>query len=704
MVILESNSYSILNLGNCNGVNTLMLKQHEILFQPINIGPRTLKNRFYQVPHCTGMGYNLPQTHAAMRSVKAEGGWGAVCTEYCSISPDTDDAPYPFQTIWDDSDVKNLSMMVSGVHEHNSLAGIELLAGGSYVANMNVRRPALGAVSLQSASEPLQSRAMDKSDIVDLRRTHKLAVKRAIQAGFDIIYVYATHGYLFTEFLSPKVNIRTDEYGGTALNRSRIIREIIEDSLEEIKGQAALAVRFSANGDDMPMEERNEIFSAMCDLPDLWDLNIDSYHEEMSPSQFLNSGTLANQVSWVKNYTKKPVLTVGRYTSPDDMASHIRSGHIDIIGAARPSIADPFLPNKIRDEDFDEIRECIGCNICYATNTRGVPMRCTQNPTMGEEWRKGWHPEKLPQAKSEGSILVVGGGPSGLEATASLAKRGYNVTLAEKSNELGGRILSESKLLGLNEWIRVRDYRLSSINKSSNVEVFLNSEMQLEDLLDFGADKIIISTGSTWNIDGRGNTLVGGGNYSEDSLISVDEFFKNRSQFKSSVSGRKILIYDDNGHYMAPTIAIDLATAGAVVTLVCSFGYANEWGLNTEERVGVNQKIAETGIKLITSHSVSAFNKNKATISCVFSGFEKILETDLFMPVTIRTPNSNLYHALKNLEGNDSRLVNKSIYRIGDCEAPGLIANCIYSGHKLAREIDSSDEDGVYLNRERVSI
>ena len=113
MVISEATSYSILNLGNCDGVNTPMLKQHEILFQPINIGPRTLKNRFYQVPHCTGMGYNLPQTHAAMRSVKAEGGWGAVCTEYCSISPDTDDAPYPFQTIWDDSDIKNLSMMVS---------------------------------------------------------------------------------------------------------------------------------------------------------------------------------------------------------------------------------------------------------------------------------------------------------------------------------------------------------------------------------------------------------------------------------------------------------------------------------------------------------------------------------------------------------------------------------------------------------------
>ena len=140
-------------------------------------------------------------------------------------------------------------------------------------------------------------------------------------------------------------------------------------------------------------------------------------------------------VTGFKQLTSKPVVGVGRFTSPDAMVSQIRRGVLDLIGAARPSIADPFLPKKIAEDRLEDIRECIGCNICVSGDMTMSPVRCTQNPTMGEEWRKRWHPEKIHAKGKSQSVLIVGGGPSGLECARALGRRGYQVTLAEKNKE-----------------------------------------------------------------------------------------------------------------------------------------------------------------------------------------------------------------------------------------------------------------------------
>src|SRR6202158_779218 len=149
------------------------------LFESVKIGPVTAPNRFYQVPHCTGMGQALPQTLVAMRAMKAEGGWGVVCTEYCSIHPSSDDHPYPFASLWDDGDLANLAAMAHAVHAHGALAGIELWHGGSYVANLASRRPSIGVRSMPSREDPVQSRRMDKADLRAFRRWHLAAAQRA---------------------------------------------------------------------------------------------------------------------------------------------------------------------------------------------------------------------------------------------------------------------------------------------------------------------------------------------------------------------------------------------------------------------------------------------------------------------------------------------------------------------------------------------
>ena len=210
-------------------------------------------------------------------------------------------------------------------------------------------------------------------------------------------------------------------------------RELIVETKDAVGNTCAVAVRFSASsgGDDdnQDTEEPREMLELLSGLPDLWDVTVHDYSYEMGTSRFVEEAGLEATMSWVKSVTDKPVVSVGRFTSPETMLRLVRQGVVDLIGAARPSIADPFLPQKIAEGRDDEIRECIGCNICYTGDQTGTPIRCTQNPTMGEEWRKGWHPEHIPAKGSDAKILIVGGGPAGLEAAVSLGKRGYAVTL-----------------------------------------------------------------------------------------------------------------------------------------------------------------------------------------------------------------------------------------------------------------------------------
>ncbi|MGB1446353.1 MAG: FAD-dependent monooxygenase, partial [Arenicellales bacterium] len=410
--------------------------QHDVLFEPVRIGPVTAKNRFYQVPHCTGLGWLRPKMAAALRGMKAEGGWGVVCTEWCSIHPASDDLPHPNAALWHDDHIKDQALMTQAVHDHGALAGVELWFGGARSANHYTRETAVDVASIPNlAGHPYQPRSMDKSDIREFRRWHREAALRAKEADFDIVYVYATHGYLLSHFLSAETNTRTDEYGGSLENRTRLLRELIEDTKEAVGDRCAVAVRYSVGGDDGEKPEltteRRDRLEMLAELPDLWDININNYYQEMGVSRFFKEGSLEEYMSFVKSVTTKPVVTVGRFTSPETMTSQVRRGIVDFIGAARPSIADPFLPNKILEGHADDIRECIGCNICYTGDGLGTPIRCTQNPTMGEEYRRNWHPEVVATRGSDAEVLIVGAGPAGMEAARMLGQRGYRVMLAE---------------------------------------------------------------------------------------------------------------------------------------------------------------------------------------------------------------------------------------------------------------------------------
>ena len=661
--------------------------RYQALFDPLKIGPVTAPNRFYQVPHCSGMGHALPRTLAAMRGMKAEGGWGVVCTEYCSIHPTSDDQPYPFAALWDDGDVANLAGMTQQVHAHGALAGVELWHGGSYVPNLASRLPSIGVRSMPSREEPVQSQRMDRSDIRAFRQWHLAAARRARAAGFDIVYVYPTHGYLMWEFLSRSRNDRSDEYGGSLENRARLLREVLEDTRAAVGDRCAIAVRFSADGhgdEHLSAAEAHDLIGLLDDLPDLWDLVVgDYYGEEMATSRFVHEAALEERIARVKRLTRKPVVSVGRFTSPDTMVRQLRTGVLDLIGAARPSIADPFLPSKIREGRLEEIRECIGCNVCYASNYRGAALRCTQNPTMGEEWRRGWHPERVPPGQG-GSVLIVGAGPAGLEAAHILGKRGYSVTLADAASVPGGRVTLESRLPGLGEWARVRDYRLTQLRSMPQVSMYLGNRLSADEVREFGADHVLIATGARWRRDGLGrwHSLAIEGLPTRGVLTPDDIMRGARPE-------GEVTIFDDDHYYMAPVIAVQLARAGAKVSYVTTTGSVSEWSHYTGEQERTQQQLLELGVQIRVSAAVVGFDGESVGLACVYTGREWRQRASTLVLVTSREPSDELY---RELVGEEGAVPDLKIQRIGDCLAPALIAHAVFSGHKAARELDEAGE------------
>lgn len=678
--------------------------RYDILFEPVAIGPVTAPNRFYQVPHCNGMGSHYPSAMAAMRGVKAQGGWGVVCTEECDFHHTGDVTPAVEARLWSDRDVPAMARMVEAVKRHGSLAGCELVYGGAAAHNRLSREVSLAPGNMPLISyEPGQARAMDRGDIRDFRRWHRQGARRARDAGFDIVYVYAGHNLcLLQHFISRRYNQRTDEYGGSIENRTRLLREVIEDTKEAVGDRMAVAVRFAVDElsgpDGLTADgEGRAVVELLAGHPDLWDVNLSGWDNDSQTARFSGEGFQEPFTHWVKQVTGKPVVGVGRYTSPDRMAGLVRKGVLDFIGAARPSIADPFLPKKIEAGRPEDIRECIGCNICVSGDFGHFPMRCTQNPTMGEEWRRGWHPERCDPRGSDDRVLIVGGGPAGLEAARVLGGRGYDVTLAEAGGSFGGHVVDIARLPGLASWQRVVDYRLQQIQGLPNVAAYRDSRLDAAQVLELGFEHVAIATGSRWRADGRGRRHPRGIEIHPDAACLTPDAVMADAALEGPV-----VIYDDDHYFMASVIAEKLARDGLEVVYATPAPDAATWTHNTLEQGRIQARLLELGVTLELSSMLSRIDDASVDLSCVYSGRSRTLAHGSVVLVTMREPEDRLFQELAGDEAALEEAGIASVARIGDCLAPGLLAAAVHSGHRYARELDAppASPDAAPFRRE----
>ena len=680
--------------------------RYDILFDPVRIGPVVSKNRFFQVPHCNGMGYRDPSALATMRAVKAQGGWGVVCSEQAEIHPSAEICPFIELRVWSEQDVPMLARIADSIHEYDALAALQLCHNGMNAANMYSREIPMGPVDLPVFSvfnEPVQARAMDKQDIRDLRKWHRDAALRAKRAGYDIVYVYA--GKLFGGpmfFLSRRFNTRTDEYGGSMENRARLLKELIEDVKDAVGDTMAVACRISVDemiGEEgLHAAEARDIIAHLGEVPDLWDLTLSSWDNDSQTSRFADEAYQEPFGLGVKQLTTKPVVGVGRFTSPDTMVRMVRQGVLDFIGAARPSIADPFIPEKIREGRLEDIRECIGCNMCVAGDHTSSISRCTQNPAMGEEWRRGWHPEYIRPREDESRILVVGAGPAGLEAAMMLGKRGHEVALAERGTQLGGRLVAERRLPGLSAWGRVADYRAGQLAKMPNVEIFYASALTDEDILGFGFDRVVLATGSTWRRDGVGRALLKPLETGGAEVLTPDDLMAGVRPV-----ARDVLLFDDDHYYMGGVLAELLVKEGYSVTLVTPAAVASAWSFNTMEQHKIQARLMELGVRLKCSAILQKIEAGSATLACAFTGRTEEMAAGALVSVTARLPRLELAHALRARAGEWAAAGLKSVTVIGDALAPGTIAAAVFGGRRYAEELGATPDPGALPFRREVA-
>src|ERR671917_1828792 len=688
--------------------------KHDILFEPIQIGPKTMKNRFYQIPHCNGFGSEKPMSQAYFRAMKAEGGYAAVCTEYCSIHPESDDTHRVSARLWDDDDIKNLGLMCEMLHEYGALAAAELWDGGPHAPCMESRCVPRAPSQIPSDFEHLTyPKEMDKDDIREVQGFYVKAAERARSAGFDIVYVYGSHSYLPQQFLTPYYNKRTDEYGGSFENRARFWKETIEQVKEAVGDDCAIAVRMST---DMFMGEAGTQLERDClpfvqladDLVDVWDVNvsgISEWGEDATPSRFYPSGRLLPWQKRVKEVSKKPVLGVGRFVSPDLMVEAIESGSLDIIATCRPSISDPFLPKKIDEGRLEDIRECIGCNICISRwEIGGPPLICTQNATAGEEYRRGWHPEKFhPATNRDKGVLVVGAGPAGMECAMVLGKRDMSaVHLVESGKEIGGCVnwisqlghsdgkenLARGTARGLGEWKRIVNYRQIQLDKLKNVDVHLGSRLSTQDVLEYGAEIVIVATGSHFATNGLNpatHDVIEGADTSLDWQLTPDEVVRGGKQI-----GQRVLVLENEGYHMGVSIAQRLAGEGKEVTLVTQMGDVGAYMEFTLEAPMMHRELHRLGVKI---HTYTMLEKIEPGVCHAYNvwnpAHKERFEVDTVVLCTQRLSDNELYQELRADGEALEREGVEAVYLIGDASAPRMLPDSIFDGHRLAREIDS---------------
>ena len=648
-----------------------MKRKFPHLSSPITIGRVTFRNRMFSAPmggtDITNDGCIGPKS-TAFYELRGKGGAAAVTVSECMVHPKTDGShAYHLDTTILNS-LAAATYTADAIHRHGAVPSLELSHSGMYAGTYMTDKTKQHEMHQWGACDTVRAdgvkvKALSEEMIREIVEAYGQTAALAKRAGFGMIMIHGGHGWLLNQFLSPYFNKRTDKYGGSLENRCRLAKEVLQ-SVREAVGPG-FPIEFRMSGSELfeggyNLEEGVRIAQELESYIDLLHVSAGTYQRgfgDTHPSMFKEHGCNVYLAAEIKKHVSIPVATIGALNDPEQMEEIIASGKADVIYMARALLADSFLPRKVMENRDDEIVKCLRCFTCMAERAATSTRRCTVNPLIGREIEGD---EVMPAAVKK-KVLVAGGGPGGLYAAYTAARRGHQVILCEKEAELGGILKSEQALPFKHEMYELTG-TYEKFARSAGVEIRLNTEVTAELAEQENADALIVAVGSKPivppipGLDG-------------ENVVVVNDYYKEKEKVTD-----KVVVF--GGGLAGCECAIHLGMEGKEVHLV---EMRNE--LAPDANVRHRPLLLKEIDKYVTVHTgCRGMEVTKEGIICETEEKEQIL-----------VPGTSVICALGQHSRTDVvetlRDCAPYVAVIGDAGKVSTITNAVYEGYHAALDI-----------------
>lgn len=648
-----------------------MKRKFPHLSSPITIGRVTFRNRMFSAPmggtDITNDGCIGPKS-TAFYELRGKGGAAAVTVSECMVHPKTDGShAYHLDTTILNS-LAAATYTADAIHRHGAVPSLELSHSGMYAGTYMTDKTKQHEMHQWGACDTVRAdgvkvKALSEEMIQEIVEAYGQTAALAKRAGFGMIMIHGGHGWLLNQFLSPYFNKRTDKYGGSLENRCRLAKEVLQ-SVREAVGPG-FPIEFRMSGSELfeggyDLEEGVRIAQNLESYIDLLHVSAGTYQRgfgDTHPSMFKEHGCNVYLAAEIKKHVSIPVATIGGLNDPEQMEEIIASGKADVVYMARALLADPFLPRKIMENRDDEIVKCLRCFTCMAERAATSTRRCTVNPLIGREIEGN----EVRPAVVKKKVLVAGGGPGGLYAAYTAARRGHQVILCEKEAELGGILKSEQALPFKHEMYELTG-TYEKFARNAGVEIRLNTEVTAELAEKENADALIVAVGSTPlvppipGLDG-------------ENVVIVNDYYKQKEKVTD-----KVVVF--GGGLAGCECAIHLGMEGKEVHLV---EMRNE--LAPDANVRHRPLLLKEIDKYVTIHTgCRGMEVTKEGIICETEEKEQIL-----------VPGTSVICALGQRSRTDIvdtlRDCAPYVAVIGDAGKVSTITNAVYEGYHAALDI-----------------
>ena len=645
------------------------------LFSPIRLGKVEVLNRICFSAHTTNFATHgqIHDRHIGYYEERAKGGCGLIILGELSLHPT--DRPYE-QMIeaYDKKVIPGYQELTSTIHKYQTKIFAQLNHGGFQCDGCISRQPVLGPSPISDIEFGEVAKVMEPEDIEEIIEIFGKAATYIKEGGFDGIEISLGHRSLLRQFLSPLSNYRQDEYGGSFENRIRFAQEVISSVRKGVGGDYTIGIRLCA--DEMfygaiSMDDAKEIakrFEATGEI-DFINVSVGTYYnlQLVRGSMHFPIGFTLSLSQGIKEVVKVPVFANNRIQNPQLAEEILSNGKADMVGLVRALICDPRFPQKAKEGRVEEIFICVSDNQgCIGRVNQAKTIGCIQNPNVGHE-RKMEKAFSCPALKQK-KVMIVGGGPAGMEAARVAAMRGHQVTLYEMESELGGQISIAKKGAG-RENIGLIVRNLVAQLKKWSVRIETGVEVTEEFVVENQPDVAIIATGSV----PKENPFPG--RYSSTQVLNVWDVLR-----KNATIGDRVLFIDYDGHHKASSTAEFLADQGRKVDIFTDALFVGVELGQIGDLYNSRQRLLQKGVTFTSDMKVQEINGTTVNAVNIYSNEISVFEGyETIVVVMANRPNQGLYFGLKGKI--------KELFRIGDCVAPRKIDMAIWEGNRVGRTI-----------------